>query len=171
MIDTCCNLVFKINTHIHTHTHSHSIHTHHTLTHTTHTHTHTHSHTRQVMRKSLNLRISNYQKLQERVATRTSYFFSYFLQQRDYDGKIKFDHNKEHLIIEVKVDSHTKKSQSTSNTKALSGGERSFSTVCFIMALWDAIQAPFRCLDEFDVFMVRLGVIKDCIVITGYACS
>lgn len=81
-------------------------------------------------------------------------YFTHFLHQRDYEGTIKFNHEKERLDIEVKVDRHTNESRSTKNTKALSGGERSFTTVCFIMSLWEAIEAPFRCLDEFDVFMV-----------------
>ncbi|KAK5903531.1 hypothetical protein CgunFtcFv8_007304 [Champsocephalus gunnari] len=40
-----------------------------------------------------------------------------------------------------------------SDMRSLSGGERSFSTVCFVVSLWAITEAPFRCLDEFDVFM------------------
>ena len=35
--------------------------------------------------------------------------------------------------------------------KSLSGGERSFTNMCFIMAVGKQISSPFHCLDEFDV--------------------
>ena len=37
--------------------------------------------------------------------------------------------------------------------RSLSGGERSFSTLAFILALGSEIAACFHCLDEFDVFL------------------
>ena len=37
--------------------------------------------------------------------------------------------------------------------KQLSGGERSYSTLCLLLALKEATQSPFLALDEVDVFM------------------
>ena len=41
--------------------------------------------------------------------------------------------------------------------KTLSGGEKSYSTISLVLALWSQIHPPFRILDEFDVFMDSLN--------------
>jgi structural maintenance of chromosomes protein 6 len=42
----------------------------------------------------------------------------------------------------------------TQNTRTLSGGERSYTTVALLIAMWVNMEMPFNILDEFDVFMV-----------------
>ena len=46
--------------------------------------------------------------------------------------------------------------QAVTDMKSLSGGERSFTNMCFIMAVGQQISSPFHCLDEFDVSSVLL---------------
>jgi chromosome segregation ATPase len=67
-------------------------------------------------------------------------------------GSIVIDHQEGTLKVKV---SPSKEHKSVADIMSLSGGERSFSTVSFIMALWEAVYPPFCFLDEFDVFMVR----------------
>lgn len=45
----------------------------------------------------------------------------------------------------------------TTDTKALSGGERSFTTLAFVVAIGESIRTPFRALDEFDIFMDNIN--------------
>ncbi|XP_032234890.2 structural maintenance of chromosomes protein 6 isoform X4 [Nematostella vectensis] len=96
-------------------------------------------------------RTQAYQDYRGFIAIRAAFFFSMMLSQRGYQGKMKFDHKNEALYLQVNVEQG--KGRNAKDTRSLSGGERSFSTVSFIMALWEAMESPFRCLDEFDVFM------------------
>ncbi|XP_023933527.1 structural maintenance of chromosomes protein 6-like, partial [Lingula anatina] len=68
------------------------------------------------------------------------------VQARQFMGKNKDRNTKE-------VQPSNQSAEGAKDMRALSGGERSFSTVCFILALWDAMESPFRCMDEFDVYM------------------
>jgi structural maintenance of chromosomes protein 6 len=54
-------------------------------------------------------------------------------------------------------------------TKTLSGGEKSFSTICLLLALWDAMGSPIRCMDEFDVFMDNVNRASSMKLIIGAA--
>lgn len=86
------------------------------------------------------------------IALRMKQVFVVFLHSRQYVGQLSFDHENGTLDIAVNP-KRSEGGKSGKNVKSLSGGERSFATVCFILALWGGTESPFRCLDEFDVFM------------------
>lgn len=67
-------------------------------------------------------------------------------------GEIKFDHKKKTLDLIVQKDNTDAGSQTT-DVKALSGGERSFTTLALLLALGECLETPFRVMDEFDVFL------------------
>uniref|UniRef100_A0A3Q2Q5H1 Si:dkey-119f1.1 n=1 Tax=Fundulus heteroclitus TaxID=8078 RepID=A0A3Q2Q5H1_FUNHE len=83
--------------------------------------------------------------------SRCKYYFNTMLAQRGYSGCMKFDHKNETLTISVQPGQGNQ--ADLSDMRSLSGGERSFSTVCFVLSLWAITESPFRCLDEFDVYM------------------
>ncbi|XP_039263379.1 structural maintenance of chromosomes protein 6-like isoform X2 [Styela clava] len=84
------------------------------------------------------------------ISVRCRMAFDTLLSQRGFTGKMHFSHTDRLLQISVQPGED---GITTNDMRALSGGERSFSTVCFILSLWEEIESPFRCLDEFDVFM------------------
>lgn len=49
------------------------------------------------------------------------------------------------------MDTSRSTNKRVTDMKSLSGGERSFTNMCFIMAVGKQISSPFHCLDEFDV--------------------
>ncbi|KAM3930475.1 structural maintenance of chromosomes protein 6 [Leptodactylus fuscus] len=96
-------------------------------------------------------RYKMYQQFRSYLTLRCKFYFDSLLAQRAYSGKISFDHKNETLSITVQPGEGNK--AALSDMRSLSGGERSFSTVSFILSLWSIAESPFRCLDEFDVYM------------------
>ncbi|CAD5125150.1 DgyrCDS13393 [Dimorphilus gyrociliatus] len=80
---------------------------------------------------------------QLRASTVCKNAFLEMSHKRFKDPNITIDHSNK--TIEIFVDGKP--------VRSMSGGERSFTTVCFAIGLWEIVQSPFRCLDEFDVFM------------------
>ena len=78
--------------------------------------------------------------------------FDEYLQKKGQNGTVEFDHEENDLKMICQTDNfdeHTK----CEDVKQLSGGERSFATLCLLLALGHVIDTPFRILDEYDVFM------------------
>ncbi|KAF7299670.1 p-loop containing nucleoside triphosphate hydrolase protein [Mycena chlorophos] len=106
------------------------------------------------LKLSLIDRLARLEEFRKIIALRTGIIFGLNMSMRGYYGKVVFNHEKQTLDLRVQTDDqaatqgHRKK-----NTKNLSGGEKSFATICLLLSLWESIGSPIRCLDEFDVFM------------------
>ncbi|XP_077474475.1 structural maintenance of chromosomes protein 6 [Stigmatopora argus] len=96
-------------------------------------------------------RVNFYNKHRSDLSARCLYFFNHLLLERGITGSLTFNHEKETLTISVQTGGACE--GDSGNIRSLSGGERSFSTVCFILSLWYITDVPFHCLDEFDVYM------------------
>ncbi|KAF5369424.1 hypothetical protein D9758_002600 [Tetrapyrgos nigripes] len=107
-----------------------------------------------MLKDSLNKRLYRWQEFRRHIALRCKMVFKYNLSQRGYYGNIIFNHNAGKLELKVQTDDqNATQGARDKDPKALSGGEKSFSTICLLLALWESIGCPLRCLDEFDVFM------------------
>ncbi|NWZ82120.1 SMC6 protein, partial [Poecile atricapillus] len=100
-------------------------------------------------------RLKVYRQFLRSLSMQCKLHFEQLLRLRGCSGHIVFDHKNETLSITVQPREEEKAARS--DLRSLSGGERSFSTVCFILSLWNISESPFRCMDEFDVFMDMLN--------------
>ena len=81
--------------------------------------------------------------------------FTKQLDVRGYIGQLKFNHKDSRLTICINPNANKNAAalDIDRDIRSLSGGEKSYSSVSLILALWDTMSPPFRILDEFDVFM------------------
>lgn len=103
------------------------------------------------LKKTRTQRFSLINDLKRNISIRVKFAFQNLLNLRGYKGELKIDDAKGILdLIVVPRDSRCE--NAVSSTKSLSGGERSFTTVAFLIALWKSVDFPFYFLDEYDVF-------------------
>ncbi|XP_050384899.1 structural maintenance of chromosomes protein 6A [Argentina anserina] len=101
---------------------------------------------------ALNMRSEKFERNKKYLKCQMTWRFNSHLGRKGFSGKIKVNYEERTLSIEVKMPQDSS-SSTIRDTRGLSGGERSFSTLCFALALHDMTEAPFRAMDEFDVFM------------------
>lgn len=104
------------------------------------------------LKATITNRLYLWRQFQRQISARIRIQFTYLLSERGFRGRIELNHRQKKVHIHVEPD-ETKKSGAGRNTKTLSGGEKSFSSVCMLLSIWEAMGSPIRCLDEFDVFM------------------
>ncbi|KAG8381534.1 hypothetical protein BUALT_Bualt06G0131700 [Buddleja alternifolia] len=102
--------------------------------------------------RALQLRWSKFQRNATLLKRQLTWQFNGHLKKKGISGQIKVSYEEQTLSVEVKMPQDAS-SSSVRDTRGLSGGERSFSTLCFALALHEMTEAPFRAMDEFDVFM------------------
>lgn len=86
-------------------------------------------------------------------------FSQKIMKLRDIEGTLNFDSENHTLDIQV-IPRDKECANAVSKTTNLSGGERSYTTVAFLISLWSCVDHPFYFLDEYDVFTVRISTIQ-----------
>jgi len=115
------------------------------------------------------LRAKDLQSFQKSIATTATNFFSRYLQKQGFQGNLSIDQDAKTLDIQVIPKPGMESKNSKQDSGSLSGGERSFATLAFIMALCEEMLAPIRAMDEFNVFMDDINEKKSLQMLVGCA--
>ncbi|KAG8954943.1 Structural maintenance of chromosomes protein 6 [Tulasnella sp. 424] len=104
---------------------------------------------------AVKVRIETWHTFRRNIALRTKVQFGYHLSVRSFTGHLQFDHVKSTLNLSVMTadQAQAQGTQRAKEARSLSGGEKSYTQVCLLLALWESVGCPIRCLDEFDVFL------------------
>lgn len=108
--------------------------------------------TQELLSASLNERRVRWEMFRQRITARARVNFIHLLSQRSFRGALKIDHRTKGLDVQIEPDI-TRRNDKGRAAQTLSGGEKSYAQICMLLAVWDAMGSPLRCLDEFDVFM------------------
>ncbi|CAG8783725.1 19050_t:CDS:2, partial [Racocetra persica] len=97
----------------------------------------------QDLKSALHSRMLKWRNFRTYISVRARIQFTFQLSKRGYTGKLLFDHQNKKLTLRVQIDEQTNQN-ADKDPKSLSGGEKSFSTICLLLALWEAMGCPIR---------------------------
>jgi chromosome segregation ATPase len=97
----------------------------------------------------LKARKDRWMHFRKHIAEMTSNTFDDMLNKKGSSGEIVFDHENKTLNLVVQKDNANANTQ-TNDVKALSGGERSFTTLSLLLALGENLETPFRVSNHFS---------------------
>jgi len=104
------------------------------------------------------MRTTWFKETRERISMMfQSYFSRCVTLQKNLTGRLYVSHKHQTIEPVIERTGDTSSDSHQSSLRGLSGGERSFVMTCLILALWNLIDSPFCCLDEFDVFMDHIN--------------
>lgn len=123
----------------------------------------------QLAGKQLEMRIKTWGQMRLMYSLKASACFIANTEQRGFEGKLLFDHTDRTLKMTIRTNGQSQDPRVrklVKTAKHLSGGERSFATVSFLLAMWETAGGPLRCLDEWDVFLdpVNRGIAAQMLV-------
>lgn len=101
------------------------------------------------LENDLNFRFENLNITIKEKLTRAKLSFEQSLALRGFKGKLEFDFANKRVVTEVQ----TKDDKDTRAVLSLSGGEKSFTQIAFLLSIWKVMKPRICGLDEFDVFM------------------
>jgi chromosome segregation ATPase len=98
---------------------------------------------------ALDVRKQKLLQIQSSLTRRAKISFLGYQRKRSYIGKLTFNHDNKSMNIRVKP----KTDDQFTDVMGLSGGEKSYCLVALLLSMWEVMESPFYCVDEFDVFM------------------
>lgn len=107
------------------------------------------------LRLASKARIEKWKAFKEHTKHVVTSMFDYYLSQRNHRGTVEFDDEKAEINFQWAKSGSTQLGPESgyTDTRQLSGGEKSFTTLAFLLAMGKVVECPFRVMDEFDVFM------------------
>uniref|UniRef100_A0A1I7VKY6 SMC_N domain-containing protein n=1 Tax=Loa loa TaxID=7209 RepID=A0A1I7VKY6_LOALO len=116
------------------------------------------------LKNRLKLRNEKFIEVRNLTAKRLNELYSGLMSIRNFKGSLIVDHGERAIYIiagtqknqeidQVALLEHYRGKGNLQDLRGLSGGERTYTSACFVMALWQAMETPIRCMDEFDVFL------------------